>query len=198
MAGSWKRIGLAAALLTATATATSSGPGGAEAVSVLRAFGEAGSLAPNEEILGMTGFNASPRPEEWLILVGTPGDGASFREIVVSGGAARAERRISPLPGQEFPRLRIEAATLRVTSDEAFRLAAARARTRGAAFLDAHLQLRVRDEGAEPVWMLKLLDRFRREVGLVYLSARSGAILREVWPAGGSGTPQSETKAASR
>jgi len=54
----------------------------------------------------------------------------------------------------------------------------------------------VRDLGAEPVWMLNLLNRAQAPVGVVYLSATSGEILRETWV--GPAPVKGDTKVSAR
>lgn len=134
------------------------------------------------EILGIIGFFGAPRPPQWLVLVG-PGDGArGLREFVVSGGEIRAERRFRPSAGQDVPDVAIAKERLKVDTSSAFAAAERLARRKKVAFESAHFQLRCRDAGEEPVWMLSLVGPAQVAIGAVYLSAESGELLREVWP----------------
>ncbi len=150
-----------------------------EALDALDAFSKSARLDPGEVVLGMVGFYGQPQPVQWLILTGKPG--GPLRESVVARGRVLAERKFSPLPGQDLPHLPLVRETLKLSSARAFRIAETRARSRRTAFDSAHFQLRVRDEGAEPVWMLSLLNSAQVSVGIVYVSAHSGEILRETW-----------------
>ncbi len=185
MRASWIRcivVSLALALLAGPVGAAPEALVGEEAIEVLDAFSDIAVLEPGERVLGLVGFYGQPLPVQWLVLTGNVETRAPLRESVFARGAVLAERTFAALPGQDLPHLPILRDTLKISSSEAFRIAAERAKSRQVAFGSAHYQLRVRDEGAEPVWMLNLLDKAQVPVGLVYLSASSGEILRESWP----------------
>ena len=154
---------------------------GSEGIAAMDAFLSLAPLAGKERVLGMVGFYGQPQPVQWLILTGDPTSPEPLREFVFARRQILAERIFSPLPGQDLPHLPIVRETLKVDSGAAFRIAESRAKARKAAFDSAHYQLRVRDEGNEPVWMLSLIDASQVSVGVVYLSARSGEVLRETW-----------------
>jgi hypothetical protein len=187
MAAKWKARWLTAglvlgigALACADPTATTAPDGTAALSEFLRRV----PLDAGARIVGMTGFDAGPRPSSWLILVEDVSAEGGYREWAFDGTTVLAQRSLSPLPGQEFPALPIEPDRLRVSSDEACRIAMEQARSRGGAVRSAHIQLRIREEGNEPVWMLKLLGPGRSEAGTIYVSAQSGTILRQSWTKG--------------
>ena len=139
-------------------------------------------LAQGELILGLAGYDGAPLPERWLVLVGKPGPGGALREVPFAGGKVGVGRAIESSAGQDLPRLPIDPASLKVSAAEAHTIAAARRAGSGVRWATVHYHLRVRDEGAEPVWLLTFVNRAQVKVGLVYLSARTGEILRESWP----------------
>ena len=182
MAGKWKaRIQCIGAVLGIAAVAGGD-PAAPEGTAALAEFLRKVPLEDGGRVVGMTGFHAGPRPRNWLVLVEAASAEGRFREFVFDGGTVLARRTLAPLPGQQFPTLPIDPGGLRLSSDEAYRIGMEQARLRGAAVHSAHLQLRIREEGHEPVWMLKLLGPARSEAGTVYVSARTGGILRQSWP----------------
>jgi len=154
---------------------------GESALGALDAFLVASPLEPGAEVLGMVGFFGQPEPVQWLILTSHPATPGVLCESIFARGRVLGERKFSPLPGQDLPHLPIARATLKIDSAAAFRIVEELAHRQKRAFDSAHFQLRVRDLGAEPVWMLNLLNRAQVSVGVVYLSASSGAVLRETW-----------------
>jgi hypothetical protein len=147
------------------------------------------ALENGEAILGLAGYDGAPLPERWNILVGKPGTAGALREVMFAEGKAGAGRMIEAKPGQDLPHLPIDPATLRCSAAEAHTIAAARGAAAGMRWATVHYHLRVRDEGAEPVWLLTFVNRAQVKVGLVYLSARTGEVLRESWPQADPGTP---------
>ena len=146
-------------------------------------------LAQGEAILGLAGYDGAPSPERWYVLVGKPGSTTYLREVPFADGKAGTGRVIEARTGQDLPHLPIAPETLRCSATEAHRIAAARGDVAGARWASVHYHLRVRDEGAEPVWLLTFVSRAQVKVGLVYLSARTGEVLRESWPQADPGKP---------
>lgn len=139
-------------------------------------------LARGEVILGLAGYDGSPLPDRWLVLVGKPGTSGSLREMPFSGGKAGVGRAIESRAGHDLPHLPIDPAMLRCSAAEAHQIAAAKADAVGARWIGVHYHLRVREEELEPVWILTFVNRAQVKVGLVSLSARTGDVLRESWP----------------
>jgi hypothetical protein len=171
----------AVALSCSLSAASPEKAAGESAVGTLNAFLVVSPLEPGAEVLGLVGFFGQPEPFQWLILTSDPATPGVLRESIFARGRILGERRLTPLPGQDLPHLRIERRALKIDSAAAFRVVEELAHRGKRAFDSAHFQLRVRDLGAEPVWMLNLLDRAQAPVGVVYLSATTGAILRETW-----------------
>jgi len=133
------------------------------------------------EIFGVIGFFGQPRPPQWLVLVEAEEGSRGLREFVVSGGEIRAERRFRPVPGQDVPDIAIQKGRLKIDALAVFATAERLARRKKVSFESAHFQLRCRDAGEEPVWMLSLVGPAQVSIGAVYVSAESGKVLREVW-----------------
>jgi hypothetical protein len=165
--------------------------GGASVTSAqeLDAMFEGVELGQGEAILGLAGYDGAPLPERWYVLIGEPGATTSLREVPFANGKAGSGRVIESRPGQDLPHLPIDPATLRRSAAEAHTIASARGAAAGMRWASVHYHLRVRDEGAEPVWLLTFVNRAQVKVGLVYLSARTGEVLRESWPQADPGKP---------
>lgn len=146
-------------------------------------------LGQGEAILGLAGYDGAPLPERWYVLIGNPGTTGALREVPFANGKEGAGRVIESKPGQDLPHLPIDPATLLCSAAEAHSIAAARGAAAGMRWASVHYHLRVRDEGAEPVWLLTFVNRAQVKVGLVYLSARTGEVLRESWPQADPGKP---------
>lgn len=154
-------------------------------LAALDAFLASAACRPGETILGMVGFYGEPVPPQWLVLTSHPDEAGVLRESVVSGGKVRAERKFSPLPGQDLPDIPIERGALGIDSGEAFAIAEKVAREGKISFDSAHFQLRCRERGNEPVWMLSLLSPAQVSVGAIYVSAIDGEVLRVSWTRAG-------------
>lgn len=141
---------------------------------------EASVLEKDAEILGVIGFSGSPQPKQWLILTESVGRGA-LSELAVADGNVVAERLIEPLPGQDIPDIPVDFDEVKIDSDEALKIARGMADQEGVKFEGAHFHLRCRDAGKEPVWLMKLLGPVQDTRGLVYLSAKTGEVLRTAW-----------------
>ncbi len=181
MAGKWKARWLIVGLVLGIGTVAFGEPAVPEGTAALAEFLRKVPLEDGENVVGMTGFHAGSRPLNWLILIEPASAEGSYRELVFDGATVLARRLLAPLPGQQFPTLPIDLDLLRLPSDEACRIGMEQAALHGAAVHSAHIQLRIREEGNEPVWMLKLLGPARSEVGTVYVSAQTGEVLRQAW-----------------
>ncbi len=171
---------------------------GESALGALDGFLANAPLEPGAEVLGMVGFFGQPEPVQWLILTSHPAAPGVLRESIYARGRLLAERQFSPLPGQDLPHLPMKRDALKIDSAAAFRVVEKLAHRHKRAFDSAHFQLRVRDLGSEPVWMLHLLNRAQVSIGVVYLSATTGKILRETWKAPAPLPAHGNTKISSR
>lgn len=154
---------------------------GLEALHALDAFVASNRLTSDEEILGMVGFDGHPLPVEWLVLTRRSGGDGSLHEYVCSADGVKHQRSISRLPGQNLPDLPLVRRSLLISSSQAFDLASARAQALHVSFVSVRYQLRVREEGEEPIWAIDFLDRSQVSLGILYLSASSGEVRRETW-----------------
>ncbi len=134
-----------------------------------------------ESVLGVVGFYGDPQPPVWLILTGVKDKPGVLRESVMSAGKVVAERKFKKASNQDLPDIPIKRGLMKVDSAAAFVIGEKTAKTQKVAFDSVHFQLRSRDLRNEPVWMLNLINRSQVSVGVVYVSAVSGEVLRTSW-----------------
>jgi hypothetical protein len=135
-----------------------------------------------EAIYGVVGFFGQPAPPQWLILTDAGNNARSLRESVVTNAGVVAERKFRRQPKQDLPEIPMSRAAIKIDSGAAFRIAEVEARREKMAFESAHYQLRCRETGREPVWMLNLLNANHVSIGIVYVSAITGKVMRTSWP----------------
>lgn len=152
------------------------------AISSLKRFAASEHLEKGEAILGLVGFYGDPAPPQWLILTTVEEKPGILREAVFARGNVVAQRKFKVLPGQDLPHIPVQIEALRIDSAKAFIVAERAAVEKKAAFDSVHYQLRCREAGQEPVWMLSLINSSQVAVGVVYISAVSGEVIRESWP----------------
>jgi hypothetical protein len=104
-----------------------------------------------------------------------------MHEFVVRDGRVVAERHFQRPADQDLPSIPLPVQSLRVDSQQAFRIAEATARRAGLGFDSLHYQLRCRDLRNEPIWVLNLLDQKKSIIGVLYVSALNGEVLRTLW-----------------
>lgn len=153
----------------------------ASGIPSLDAFLKSKHSAPGAVVVGMTGFYGQDQPQQWLILTKDRTSDEMMEEWVIADGKIQGKREIRRLPMQDLPTLSIDRSRLKVDSDEAFVIAERLADRALMGYDSVHYQLRTRDLGNEPVWVVNMLDPAGRSVGIHYISAESGNILRSIW-----------------
>ncbi|MEC5125689.1 hypothetical protein VSU19_02935 [Verrucomicrobiales bacterium BCK34] len=154
---------------------------GQTGLAALDQFVSVAKLAPDEEVLGVAGFYGESQPGKWLILSADPATPGILRESVFVDGAVLAERTFRRLPDQSVPEIRLDREGILIDSDKAFEVVAMVARSEQRTFQYAHFQLRMREEGNEPIWMVSLLNKAQVPLGTLYVSAKTGEIVRRAW-----------------
>ena len=134
----------------------------------------------NRVVVGLVGFSGKPHPEKWLFLCQDEKKSDQYIEFVAKRGDIVAKRKVSKLPGQDLPNIPLSRGRIRIDSSDAMDIAREEVKKIGLSFSSVHYQLRCRDTGAEPVWLLSLRNSASVETGKIYLSAESGNVLRRV------------------
>jgi hypothetical protein len=153
----------------------------ASGIPSLDAFLKSSHSTAGREVLGMTGFYGQDQPQQWLILTRSANAGELLQEFVICDSQVKGSRKIKTIPHQDIPTIPINQARLKVDSDTAFVIAEDLATTAKIGYDSVHYHLRCRDLDKEPVWVVNMLDPSGRSVGVHYISAESGKILRSAW-----------------
>ncbi len=133
------------------------------------------------EILGMVGFYGDPDPAQWLVLTQKVDSKGPLLELVVRDNKVLAKRKVRKNGSMDIPSIPIQLSKIKINSVAARGIAEELAKKSQIDFETIHYQLRCRDEGNEPVWNLNLIDQNQVSVGVHYISALTGKILRSVW-----------------
>lgn len=156
-------------------------PGESTAFRELRQVLASGKGGLQGQVVGMIGFYGDTQPPQWLVLTDGGKDSATFLEYVIRDGEIRSQRKVRRLKGQDLPEKSIDISELKVDSHEASRIAGDLAAEFGAEFSTIHYQLRCRDGGSEPVWVISLIGRYQVSVGSHYISALTGEVIDSRW-----------------
>jgi hypothetical protein len=100
MAGKWKAKCQFIGVVLGIATVAGGDPSVPEGTAALAEFLRKVPFEDGGRVVGMTGFHAGPRPQNWLMLVEAASAEGSFREFVFDGATVLANRRgAGPAPG---------------------------------------------------------------------------------------------------
>jgi len=151
------------------------------AVNTLWAFGRERGTHELGRVVGVVGFYGQDQPAQWRLLAHDSLERGVMHEYIVENGRVVSERRFRREADQDLPSIVIPTGKLAVDSKQAFMLADSAARKDSVGFDSVHYQLRCRDLRNEPVWVLNLSDHAKKTVGVLYISAINGEIIRKVW-----------------
>ncbi len=175
-------------------TAATPAFGSESAIQSLRSFGHRRGPEQLSRVVGVVGFYGQEQPRQWRLLAVDAHVAGLLREYIMEEGEVIAERHFYRHPDQDLPTIPIPIEQLKIDSGGAFKIANDRARIASVGFDAVHYQLRCRDLRHEPIWSLNLLDQKRKTVGVLYISALTGELLKEVWNR--PGTPAYERTAS--
>lgn len=150
-------------------------------VPTLKAFLDSPQYHTSKQtVVGMTGFYGQDQPRQWLILTRAE-NSEELSEFVMMEKNVIRKRKMKKLPNQALPTIEIEVDRLKVDSDIAFEIAELRAKKDSVMYDSVHYQLRCREQDNEPVWVVNMLDPAGKSIGIHYISAETGVLLRSVW-----------------
>src|SRR6266480_248569 len=148
----------------------------ATAYEALRAVGtELGRGALNH-IVSITGVKGNPQPEKWKIILEDP-EGRGVRELQVAEGKIDSTHRPDRSTAGSTEGATINVSRLNLDSSGAFAVASHTAEASHTRFATADYALRT-DERGEPIWIVTLLNRSSRPVGMIYIGATRGTVKR--------------------
>jgi hypothetical protein len=148
----------------------------ATAYEALRVVGtELGRGALNH-VVSITGVKGAPQPGKWKIILEDP-DGRGVREVEVADGKIDSEHRPSRSVAGSTQGATIDTSQLNLDSSGAYEVANHTADLSHANFATVDYTLRT-DEGGEPVWIITLLNRSSRPIGIIHIGAMRGTVKR--------------------
>ena len=148
----------------------------ATAYEALRVVGtQFGRGALNHVVL-ITGVKGDPQPEKWKIILENP-DSRGVRELQVAEGKIDSTDRPDRSTAGSTEGATINVSRLNLDSSGAFAVASHTAEASHTRFATADYALRT-DERGEPIWIVTLLNRSSRPVGMIYIGATRGTVKR--------------------
>ena len=151
------------------------------AITNLNAYGRARGPQDLSRVVGVVGFYGQSQPPRWMILSMDPKVPGLMHEFVMQNSRIVAERHFPRPKEQDLPHIPLPVRSLRIDSPQAFKIAEQTAQRAGLGFDSLHYQLRCRDLRNEPIWVLNLNDQKKTPVGVLYISAVTGEVLRSIW-----------------
>jgi hypothetical protein len=138
-------------------------------------------------VVKLTADNGRPNPRRWYVLARNPQarrlliKDPLYSITIVAGHIAEAKRSLDVR--QIFERRTIDLSKVRIDSGEAFEIARNALGRRGEKMRSASYQLTQRGPAADPVWEVWAYGRRNFYLGVVRLSATTGAVIssRKSW-----------------
>ena len=148
----------------------------ATAYEALRVVGTELGRGALDHIVTMTGVKGDPQPEKWKIILEDP-EGRGVRELQVADGKIDSTHRPDRSTAGSTEGATINVSRLNLDSSGAFAVASHTAEASHTRFATADYALRT-DERGEPIWIVTLLNRSSRPVGMIYIGATRGTVKR--------------------
>ena len=150
---------------------------GDTAYQALRVLGRERTQVVLNRVIEVTGRDGSPQPVLWKIVLDDPSARGGVREFEVQGGHVTSERT----PVHAYSGVANEAVmdfkVLNLDSTGAFTIANKEAAAARLGFDNVDYVLRCGDLNKAPVWVLKLMDDKKQNVGTIQISADTGAVV---------------------
>ncbi|NNE90109.1 MAG: hypothetical protein HKN23_00530 [Verrucomicrobiales bacterium] len=134
-----------------------------------------------EWLVEMRGFGGIPQPIEWEILAYDQRAPRKLRWFVAGGGRVKDDGIDTAHYPERPPGGYLSRESVRINSEKAFKIVENEARKAKVGFDRVDYFLRVREFSREPIWRLELKDADRMLAGKIYLSAKTGEVLRTIW-----------------
>jgi hypothetical protein len=156
------------------------------AYTALRLVGNLRGEDTLKQVLSVFGESGNPQPGSWIVALDDPAARGGIRELEIVGNQIASER--TPVGSELAGNKSIDLNQLNLDSDGAYQVAEAEAKKNGASFDRVNYRLSVDSDTAKPLWVVRLLDSQRQEVGIVKVAADNGALVSSSnWLNGGSG-----------
>jgi hypothetical protein len=156
------------------------------AYTALRLVGNLRGEETLKQVLAVSGESGSPQPGMWTIILDDPAARGGIRELQIVSNQVASER--TPVGSDLAGGKTIDLNQLNLDSDGAYQVASEEAKKNGASFDKVNYRLSVDSETGKPLWIVRLLDTGREEVGLVKVAADNGTLVSSSnWANGSSG-----------
>jgi len=149
------------------------------AYQALRILGKERTQALLNRVIQVQGLNGAPQPQAWKIVLDDPAARGGVREFEVQKGRIVSERTpVNAYSGASTNAV-MDFKKLNLDSIGAFTVAVREATTAHVGFDSVNYTLRCGDGDNAPVWILKLLDDSKHEVGTIFISADTGVVIQK-------------------
>lgn len=136
---------------------------------------------PLANLVEMRGDGGQPQPTEWWFTVHNKTSKYLMHTFWVGMDRITDEGDSGEYYPKNPPSGFFNPARLKLDSSDAFTIAETAAKKAGIGFDWVDYRLRCREFSNEPVWILKMYDKWRQLAGSVAISAHTGTVLRTIW-----------------
>jgi hypothetical protein len=148
------------------------------AYQALRVIGGGDNQAVLNHVIQVRGSNGESQPASWHITVDDPNARGGVREFEVAGGRVVSEHAPVRAYAGTGSSSAMDFKQLNLDSEGAFNIANQEAGKRHVAFDSVDYLLRGDEQTNAPLWVLKLIDADKVNVGTIYIAADTGAVIR--------------------
>ena len=147
------------------------------AYKALRTLGNQRSQSVLNHVIEVQGHAGTPQPPAWKIVLDDPAARGGVREFEIEKGNISSERTpVRSYSGSAEGAI-MNFQKLNLDSDGAFAVANKEANKAQVGFDSVDYVLRTDDETRNPVWVLRLLDAGKHNVGTIRIAANDGRVL---------------------
>ena len=136
---------------------------------------------PLANLVEMRGDGGQPQPTEWWFTVHNKTSKYLMHTFWVGMDRITDEGDSGEYYPKNPPSGFFNPARLKLDSSDAFTIAEKAAKKAGVGFDWIDYRLRCREFSDEPVWILKMYNKWRQLAGSVAISAHTGTVLRTIW-----------------
>ena len=144
-------------------------------------FTKAKGPAYASQIVQIYGNRGQHQPAVWTIIGREPGRPDVLTEYRFHGGRMISQSLIKEAYTLKLSGPNIPLANVQLDSDALFRLADREANAARLGFDSLDYELRCRELSTEPIWVVNLRDRESNNVGIVFVSAKTGVVVKKLW-----------------
>ncbi len=137
---------------------------------------------PQDRVVQMVGVRGQDQPPEWRVVVqDTESGNGVFYMYTVQGKSVVKRETVQKDYREQLPVATIPKGDILFDSKDAFKIADRQAKKAKIGFDSLNYELRCPELSRTPVWYVDLRDDRDRMVGRLFISAKNGEVLRQVW-----------------